>query len=59
MLVDHLVPVRINVKGKILDAVAPVSVMDVMALFANVKMKNACVTKQSPVAMVSRLYCVV
>ena len=59
MRVDHLAPMEINVKGKILDAVAPVSVMDVMGLFANVKMKNACVAKQSPVAMVSQLYCVV
>ena len=55
MLVDHLVPVGINVKGKMLDVVVPVSVKDVMDLFANVKMKNVCVTKRSPVAMVSQL----
>ena len=59
MRVDHLAPVEINVKGKILDVVVLVSVMDVMDLFANVEMKNACVIKRSPVAMVSRLYCVV
>ena len=53
MLVDHLAPVEINVKGKMLDAVAPVSVKDAKDPFANVKMKNACVTKRSPVAMVS------
>ena len=60
MLVDHLVLVEINVKGKILDAVVLVSVMDVMDLFASVKMQNACVIKQSPVAMVSQIVlCVV
>ena len=59
MAVDHHVPVEVNVKGKMLDAVVFVSVMDVMDLFANVKIKSACVTKRSPVAMVNQLYCVV
>ena len=55
MIVDHLVPVGINVKAKMSDVAVPVSVKDAVDLFANVKMKNACVTKRSPVAMVSQL----
>ena len=56
MHVDHLVPVGINVKGKMLDVVVSARVKDVMELLASVKMTIACVTRlvvSSPVAMVS------
>ena len=56
MHVDHLVPVGISVKGKMLDVVVPVRVKDVMELLASAKMTIACATRlvvSNPVAMVS------
>ena len=56
MLVDHLVPVGINVKEAMLAAVVPVRVKDAMDLLASVKMTIVYVTRlvvSSPVAMVS------
>ena len=57
MLVDHLVPVGINVKEAMLAAVVPVRVKDVMDPLASVKMTIAYVKRlvvSSPVAMVSQ-----
>ena len=64
MLVDHLVPVGINVKEAMLAAVVPVRVKDVMDLLASVKMTIAYATRlvvSSPVVMVSQftVLCVV